>query len=356
MAKLLSTFEIKGKTIKNRLVFPPCVCFSYSNTAGMVTDENIEHYKIMAEGGSGLIVVEATCISPDGKLSADQLGIWDDKHIDGLKKITEVIHGENIPCLIQIHHGGYKTKPEWAENPDNIFTSSPYEMPDGTITRGAEISDIEKAISDFAKAAQRAVKAGFDGIEIHGAHDYLISQFFSADMNKRDDEYGKNRALFALNVVEAIKAAVPADFIIGMRFGASDDSMADGIHFAKLMEEAGVDILNVSSGHIRKQPEDMEDFGEEYHWVTQLGMNIKKHVNIPVICVFGVKSPEIAEKIVNTELCDFAASAKGLLADPYWIKRYEKNEAIYPCLECKPCQFYTNGRVCPNRKRITIAE
>ena len=352
MANLLSTYEIKGKTIKNRLVFPPCVCFSYSNETGMVTDKNIEHYKIMAEGGSGLIVVEATCISPNGRLSADQLGIWDDKHIDGLKKITEVIHSQNTPCLLQIHHGGYKANPQWSAA-ENIFTASPYELPNGTVVRGATTAELDQVILDFASAAHRAVKAGFDGVEIHGAHDYLISQFFSADVNKRDDEYGKNKALLALKIIEAVKNTVPDDFIIGMRFGASDDCMEDGIQFAKLMEKAGVDILNVSSGHTRKQPDDMESFGTEYHWVTQLGMNIKKHVNIPVICVFGINSPEIAEEIVENGLCDFAASAKGLLADPYWIKRYEKNEPIFACLECKKCQFYTDGSVCPNRRRIT---
>jgi len=355
MANLLSTYEIKGKTIKNRLVFPPCVCFGYSNEDGIVTQDNIEHYKIMAQGGSGLIVVEATCISPHGKLSLDQLGIWDDKHIEGLSKIVEVIHAEDIPVLIQIHHAGYKTNPG-ATAAENIFTASPYALPDGSIVRGATAEDIKEVISQYADAAKRAAKAGFDGVEIHGAHDYLISQFLSADVNKRDDEYGANRALFALEVVEAVKNAVPADFIIGMRFGAADDSMAEGIEVAKLLEKAGVDILNVSSGHMRKQPDDMELFGPEYHWVTQLGMNIKKHVNIPVICVFGVRTPEIAEGIVTNELTDFAASAKGLLADPYWIKRLEKNEEIFPCLECKKCQFYTDGRLCPNRKRLSVPQ
>ena len=355
MANLLSTYELKGKTIKNRLVFPPVVCFGYGDETGIASQQSIEHYKIMAEGGTGLIVVEATCISPDARLCADQLGIWDDKHIEGLSKITEVIHAKNTPVLLQIHHGGYKTKPEWARNPENIFTSSDYEMPDGTIVRGATKAEIETAINQFAKAAERAVKAGFDGVEIHGAHDYLISQFLTADMNKRDDEYGQNRELFALKVVEAVKAAVPADFIIGMRLGASDDSMADGIQFAKSMEKAGVDILNVSAGHSRVQPADMEIIDEKYGWITQLGMNIKKHVNIPVICVFGIKNPEMADEIVKNELCDFAASAKGLLADPYWINRYEKNEPIFACLECKRCQFYTDGRICPNRKRITVA-
>ena len=354
MANLLSTYEIKGKTIKNRLVFPPCVCFGYGDETGIASRQSIDHYKIMAEGGVGLIVVEATCISPDAKLCVDQLGIWDDKHIEGLSKIVDVIHAENTPVLLQIHHGGYKTKPEWVPNPENIFTSSPYKMPDGTIVRGATKEEIKIAISQFAKAAERAAKAGFDGVEIHGAHDYLISQFLSADMNKRDDEYGKTRELFALQVVEAVKNAVPDDFIIGMRFGASDDSMADGIRVAKLLEEAGVDILNVSSGHTRVQPEDMEIINDEYNWITQLGMNIKKHVNIPVICVFGIKNPEVAEKIVKDGLCDFAASAKGLLADPYWIKRLEKSEPIFPCLECKKCQFYTDGSHCPNRKKITV--
>ena len=345
MPDLKSTYTLKGKTIKNRLVFPPCVCFNYAGDDGFVTERNIEHYEEMAKGGSGLIIAEATCISKNGRLHATQLGIWDDAHIDGLSKVVKVIHAADTVALLQIHHAGYKTAPNSA-NVEDIFTASEYDLK-GTLIRGATTEEIETVIRDFASAALRAHKAGFDGIEIHGAHDYLLSQFLSADVNKRDDEYGKNRLLLHLKVVEAIKAVVPADFIIAMRLGANDDCMADGIKYAKELEAAGVDLLNISSGHMRK-PADMEEF-DGYHWVCQLGMNIKKHVNIPTICVFGITSPEMANEIVKNDLCDFAASAKGLLSDPNWMLKYEKGEDITPCAKCERCQFYTDGAKCPIR-------
>ena len=346
MPDLLSTYTIKNKTIKNRLVFPPCVCFNYAGEDGFVTERNVEHYELMATGGSGLIVAEATCINKNGRLHPTQLGVWDDAQIEGLSKIASAIHAKDALALLQIHHAGYKTHPK-ASNAEDIFTASDYDIK-GNIVRGATKAEIEEVIKDFASAALRAHKAGFDGIEIHGAHDYLLSQFLSANVNKRDDEYGENRLLIHLKIVEAIKDIVPADFIIAMRLGANDDSMAEGIKYAKELEAAGVDLLNISSGHSRK-PADIEEF-EGYHWVCQLGMNVKKHVSIPVICVFGVKTPEIANDIVKNELCDFAAAAKGLLADPNWINKYEKGEEINPCLACERCQFFTDGANCPARK------
>ena len=346
MPDLLSTYTIKNKTVKNRLVFPPCVCFNYAKDDGIVTERNIEHYEIMAQGGSGMIIAEATCINKNGRLHPTQLGAWDDMHIDGLAKIAERIHVGGALALLQIHHAGYKTHKDAAKHED-IFTASDYVIKDTTF-RAATIEDIEQVIKDFAAAALRAHKAGFDGIELHGAHDYLLSQFLSADVNKRDDEYGKNRLLLHLKVIEAIKACVPEDFIIAIRFGANDDSMTEAIKYAKELESAGVDLLNISSGHMRAQPSDMEEF-EGYHWICQLGMNIKKHVNIPVICVFGINSPEMANEIVSNGLCDFAAAAKGLLADPNWINKYKKGEEITTCAKCERCQFFSDGANCPVR-------
>jgi len=350
MPDLFSTYELKGKTIKNRLVFPPCVCFSYADNDGFVSERNIAHYEAIAKGGTGLIVVEATAINKNGRLHHMQLGMWDDKHIDGMAKLTEKIHEYGAVALLQIHHAGMKTISDGETSSENIFTASDYDIGEGKIVRGATLEEIEQVIADFESAALRAHKAGFDGVEIHGAHDYLLSQFLSVDVNKRADEYGKNRLLLHLKIVKAIKSKLPESFITALRLGANDDSMADGIEYAKALEAAGVDLLNISSGHSRKQPDDMESFGG-YHWVCQLGMNIHKHVSIPTICVFGIRTPEAADEIIKSELCDFVAVAKGLLSDPNWINKYEKSEAIVPCAECKRCFYYTDGIGCPGRAK-----
>ena len=347
MPDLFSNYELKGKTVKNRLVFPPCVCFNYAKDDGLINNRNIEHYEIMAKGGSGLIIVEATCINKNGRLHPTQLGIWDDANIDGFKKIVNAIHANGALALLQIHHAGLKTHADTTAH-ENIFTASDYDLGEGKIIRGATTEEIEEVIRDFTNASIRAHKAGFDGVEIHGAHGYLLTQFLSSDVNKREDEYGKNRLLLHLKVVEAIKADLPEDFIIAMRFGANDDNMTEAVSYAKILEVAGVDLLNISRGHSITQPEDMENFGD-YHWVCQLGMNIHKHVNIPTICVFGIKTPEMADEIIKKGLCDFAAVARGLLADPDWMNKYEKGEEIIPCAGCKRCIFHTDGANCPVR-------
>jgi len=349
MPDLFSTYELKGKTVKNRLVFPPCVCFNYAKDDGLVNEQNIEHYEIMAKGGSGLIVVEATCINKNGRLHPTQLGLWNDAQIEGFKKIVDKIHENGAIALLQIHHAGLKTHAD-ATAHENIFTASDYDLGEGKIVRGATVEEIEEVISDFKNASIRAHKAGFDGVEIHGAHGYLLTQFLSSDVNRREDEYGKNRLLLHLKVVEAIKTNLPKDFIIAMRFGANDDNMTEAISYAKALEAAGVDLLNISRGHSMVEPEDMESFGD-YHWVCQLGMNIYKHVNIPTICVFGIKTPEMADEIIKKDLCDFVAVARGLLADPNWMNKYEKGEEIIPCNQCKRCLFYTDGIKCPARNK-----
>jgi len=350
MPDLFSTYKLKDKTIKNRLVFPPCVCFNYADDDGFISERNIAHYAAIAKGGIGLIVVEATAVNKNGRLHQKQLGIWDDAHIDGMVKITDKIHAGGAVALLQIHHAGMKAHPEAAE-PEKIFTASDYDIGEGKIVRAATALEIEQVISDFKDAAVRAHKAGFDGVEIHGAHDYLLSQFLSSDVNKRDDEYGKNRLLLHLKIVEEIKSNLPDNFIVALRLGANDDNMNEGIAYAKALESAGVDLLNISSGHSKKQPEDMENFGE-YHWVCQLGMNIYKHVNIPTICVFGIRAPEKADEIIKNNLCDFAAVAKGLLSDPNWINKYSKGEKIVPCAGCKRCLYYTDGAGCPSRAKV----
>ncbi|MDR2898713.1 MAG: NADH:flavin oxidoreductase [Clostridiales bacterium] len=356
MANLLSDFTLKGKTIKNRLVFPPCVCFNYSEN-GFVNERNIEHYTTMANGMSGLVVVEATCVSENGRLHISQLGIWDDKFIDGLKKVADAIRENGAVSLIQIHHAGLKTDINSAKDSD-IFTASDYELPDGRVIREAKSEEIEEVIEQFKNAAIRAQKAGFDGVEIHGAHNYLVSQFLSGDVNKRTDEYGKDRALFGKRIIKAIKESVKEDFIVTMRLGANDDTMADGIKYAKEFEQAGLDMLNISSGHNTECPVDLAVIAvinDKYSWRAQLGMNIKKHVNVPVICVFGINTPEMADEIVTNGLCDFAAAAKGLLADPNWIVKYSVKRSIIPCLKCGKCAFYTDGKNCPARK-MSMAE
>jgi 2,4-dienoyl-CoA reductase-like NADH-dependent reductase (Old Yellow Enzyme family) len=353
MADLFSSFKLKNKEIHNRLVYPPVVRFGLSKGDGFVTEENIESYKYMSSGEAGIVIVEATCISLNGRLRKNQLGIWGDEFIPGLSKIADAIHEKGSLALIQIHHAGIKTDKNSAAI-ENIFTASPFEDKDGVVIREASEAELEKVVEDFVNASKRAKAAGFDGVEIHGAHGYLISQFLSHNINKREDEYGKDKALLGKKVIKAVKENMDSDFIVGMRLGANEPDLKGGIEYAKTFEKAGVDYLHISSNFSTKEPEDMEIIDDEFSWIANLGFNIKKHVNIPVICVFGIDKPEMADEVIKKGYADFAASAKGLLCDPMWLSKYKTGDKINPCLKCRVCSFYSEDKPCPARKKAGI--
>lgn len=353
MADLFSSFKIKNKEIKNRLVYPPVVRFGLSKGDGFVTEENIESYRHMSQGEMGIVIVEATCISPDGRLRKNQLGLWDDAFIPGLSKIVDAIHEKESLALIQIHHAGLKTDKN-STNIENIFTASPFEDKDGAVIREASEEELEKVIDDFVSASKRAKAAGFDGVEIHGAHGYLISQFLSHTINKREDDYGTDKALLGKKIIKAVKENMDKDFIVGMRLGANEPDLKGGIAYAKAFEEAGADFLHISSNFSTKEPEDMTIIDDNFSWIANLGFQVKKNVNVPVICVFGIDNPELADEVVKKGYADFAASAKGLLCDNRWLAKYKAGDKINPCLKCKVCSFYSEDKPCPARKKAGI--
>lgn len=273
MPKLFDSINIKNIKIKNRIVLPPLVRFSMVGKDGFVTDRVVEWYRDVCAGGTGLVIVEASAVAEDGKLRDNQLGIWDDKFIAGLKRIADICHEYEVPVLIQLHHAGFKEK----------------------------IKDVSEHILDeilesFKRAFRRAREAGFDGIEIHGAHTYLISQLNSRLWNLRDDKYGgtfEKRMYFSKRLIEETRELFNDDFILGYRMGGNEPEVKDGIEIAKYLEKLGVDILHVSSGvpdPVFKQERKIEMPSEfPLDWVIYMGTEIKKHVNIPVIGVRKIK-------------------------------------------------------------------
>jgi 2,4-dienoyl-CoA reductase-like NADH-dependent reductase (Old Yellow Enzyme family) len=242
---LFTQYNLKGRNIKNRIVFPPVVCMGWSKDA-KVSQNHIEHYKAIAKGGVGLIITEATCITPTAKLAPTQLGMWSDEFIDGFSQIAKVCHDEGVPVMAQIHHGGIQSVSGQPVLPTEIKNA------DGTLkARELTIDEIKEIENQFVQAAVRVKKAGLDGIELHGAHGYLLSYFHSSNTNKRQDEYGgsiENRARLSVNVIKRIRKECGGDFIIGIRFGGASPSLEDCIALAKMFEEAGCDILHVSFG------------------------------------------------------------------------------------------------------------
>lgn len=345
MPNLFSEIIINNKRIKNRIVMPPMVCFGWTDDSGMVKEENIDHYERRAKGGTGLIILEATCVNKNGRLANTQLGIWSDEHVDGLSKIAAACHKYDSVVLVQIHHAGLNT-PITVCQP----AVAPSDYSDGKKRAVAlTIDEIHKIQQDFVKAAVRAKKAGFDGVELHGAHGYLINQFASPIINKREDEYGgclENRIKFASEIVQDIRKEVGDDFIIDFRMGGNEPTLDDGIQIAKILEAAGINLLHVSagisSGEVPLAPENFS-----FNWIVYMGTEIKKAVNIPVIAVNSIRTPNQASYLVENELADFTAIGKGLLVDAEWANKARLNKAIKPCLKCRGCQWFKDGKLCP---------
>lgn len=348
MVNLFTPIKIADKDIKNRIVMPPMVCFGWAESDGQVTEKHIKHYEARAKGGAGIIILEALCVEKDGRLSPDQLGIWSDEHIDGLKKIVAACHKYGAVVLGQIHHAGIKTHDAVSEE-----ALSPSDYIDGNRKgSGMSISEINYIQEKFVEAALRAQKAGFDGVELHGAHGYLIDQMMSPSINKRNDEYGGTlykRTRFAVEIVRAIREKTGIDFIIGHRMGGNEPTINEGIEIGKILEEAGVDVLHVSSG-MGDAPVVPEGF--PYNWIVYCGIEIKRNVNVPVITVNGIRTPAQAAYLIDNGLADFAAIGKGMLVDPEWANKAAESMEVNKCFNCRNCSWFKDSNKCPGLKVV----
>lgn len=346
MEKVFEKRKIGNLEIKNSLVLPPMVCFTFGKENGYVSDKNVNHYKSIAENGIGLIIVEATAIDPKGRLSMDQLGIWDDDHIEGLKRIADAIHECGAKAIIQLHHAGLNSSKQAS---DQLVSSSEYEGRKG-ISRELTIMEIGDIVRAFVDGAIRAEKAGFDGVEIHGAHGYLLTQFFSEKVNKRRDRYGRtfeNRNRIAREIYNCLRYKLGEDFIIGIRMGFNENSLEESIKRAKYFEELGFDYLSVSTGFDNTPIEEEVEEGFPGNWIVYGGKRIKDNVNIPVIGVNKIKEKDQIRRLINENHLDFLAIGRAQLADYNFTKHLKEDEEILTCLECRPCKWFTNGDTCP---------
>lgn len=297
---IFTEYKIKNICIKNRIILPPMVRFSLIKKDGYVTEDLINWYGDIAKSGVGLIIVEASAVEESGKLRENQIGIWDDTFIEGLKRVADEIHKYDVPCLIQIHHAGFRNN----------------------LNEIAE-EEIDKILSLFEKAFVRAKTAGFDGIEIHGAHGYFISQLNSKILNQRADKYGEH-LYFSRKLIENTKYLFNDDFILSYRMGGNEPELEDGIENAKKLQEYGVDILHVSNGipdEKYKQKVKIKEFPKNFplDWIIYLGTEIKKYVSIPVIGVYGIKKEYEASWLVENNMLDFVAVGRAMIARESWM-------------------------------------
>lgn len=313
MVGLLDPLELRGLRLKNRVVMPP-MHTGLATSKGAVTSRLIEHY-VRRSKALGLLIVEHSYVSLDGKLSERQLGIYDDKLISGLKKLSKSVHDLGTPIVIQINHAGSRASME-------VTGTRPVAPSSDESARELKIKEIEALAEEFAIAAERAMKAGFDGVEIHGAHGFLLNQFFSPLTNQRRDRYGgslENRMSFPLEVAAKVKETVGGKLLL-YRLGADDLDPAgtrieDSQRFAVRLEEAGVDIIDVSGGLGGSRPEQLQS--RQGYFIPQ-AQQIKKAVGVPVVGVGGIKEPQYADKLIREGRVDLIAVGRELLKDPDW--------------------------------------
>ncbi|MFP3391400.1 NADH:flavin oxidoreductase/NADH oxidase [Brevibacillus sp. SIMBA_040] len=319
MALLATPFQFKGLTLKNRIVMPPMCQYSVEAHDGTPTDWHFVHYISRAVGGTGLIIMEMTDVEPDGRISNGDLGLWSDEQIPAYARIISEVHKYGAKIGIQIAHAGRKA--EDAEVPVSssaiAFPGSRYKTP-----RALTTEEVKQMVVKFAESARRAVEAGVDTIEVHGAHGYLIHQFHSPLTNQRDDEYGQDKALFGVEVIQAIKKVIPADMPLIMRVSALE--YVDGgygleysTELCRRYKEAGVDIFHLSSGGEGPIGSGGRP-GVHPGYQVPLARAIKQALGVPVIAVGNLDDPNLAEASLGNGDTDLVAVGRGMLRDPYW--------------------------------------
>ena len=281
---------------------------------GAVTDALIEYYTRRSKA-IGLLIVEHSYVALEGKLSERQLGIYEDSLIGGLESLSSSVHATGTAVVVQINHAGRKTNRE-------ITGMQPVAPSPVGDARELKAGDIEGLCEAYGGAAERSMKAGFDGVEIHGAHGFLLNQFYSPLANRRNDRYGgslQKRTRFPLEVVKRVSERIGGRLLL-YRLGSDDLDPAgtrieDSQKFAAELEEAGVDIIDVSGGLCGGSPEKLE--GIQGYFIPQ-AQKIKEVVEVPVIGVGGIKDPEYADRLIAEGKVDLVAVGRGLLNDPAW--------------------------------------
>lgn len=318
MNDLFTPYEFKNLSLKNRIVFPPMCQYSAENKDGMATDWHYTHYVSRAIGGAGLIIIEMTNVEPMGRISDYCLGLWSEDHIPALKRIVDGCHKYGAKVAIQIAHAGRKaedTKVPVA--PSAIVFDENYNEP-----RELSTEEVKGMVGKYATAVRRAVDAGVDAIELHGAHGYLMHQFHSPLTNKRTDEYGKDVTKFGVEVIKAAKAVMPDDMPLLIRISAEEYveggyGIEESIEFSKVYRDAGVDIFHISTGG--EGP-----IGSGGHPGTHSGYQvpharaIKEALDVPVIAVGKLDNPELANTVIGNNDADLVAIGRAMLRNPYW--------------------------------------
>jgi 2,4-dienoyl-CoA reductase-like NADH-dependent reductase (Old Yellow Enzyme family) len=347
---LFSSIVVGGVEIPNRIVMPPMTT-RLADDEGHVTDALLAYYRARALGGVGLITVEMGSPERAGRHRFRELGVYDDRFLPGLERLTTILHGAGARVSVQLGHGGSRARSavsgETPIAPSSIPTPVYEVEPETVVPSEMSKAHIEQTTQAFIEAARRAGRAGFDLVELHGAHGYLIAQFLSPAENTRTDEYGgplENRARFGLDILRCIKREVP-DLPVVFRLGVEDFfpgglTFEEGLRVARWAQEAGVDALSITAGHYRSLPgaeRMIPPMAYPEGTFLDFGARVKVEVDVPVIGVGRLGNPTMARTAVDSGNVDMVALGRTLIADPNWARKVRSGAAVRRSLSCNHC-------------------
>lgn len=335
MSALFAPFTLKNVTLRNRIAIPP-MC-QYSAEDGFTNDWHQVHYASMARGGAGLVIVEATGVSPEGRITPACTGLWDDAHVEGMRRIAAGIKAAGAVPGIQLGHAGRKASAQrpW-EGDDHIPEGDPrgwqpiapsaiaYGGGLPRVPQAMTLADIARVQADFVSAARRALEAGFEWLELHFAHGYLAQSFFSPHSNHRTDAYGgsfDNRARFLLETVEAVRKVWPAHLPLTARMGVieydgrDEETLAESIELTRQLRDRGLDLLNVSVNFVIAET--------QIPWATPaflapVAQRVKNEAGLPVASSWGMDDPRTADRVVADGQMDLVMIGRAHLANPHY--------------------------------------
>ncbi len=339
---LLSPGRIGKMQVKNRVVMPP-MGTGYAGEEGFVSARLANYYEARAEGGTGLIIVEVAAVAPEGRAILRQVGIWADKFVPGLRHLAQRIKRPGARAAIQLHHAGRQTTTAVCGSRPVAPSALPCPVC-GEEPREMNVDEIRGTVAAFGHAARRAREAGFDAVEIHGTHGYLVNQFFSPYSNRRSDAYGgdwERRLRFPREVVQAVRAAVGDHFPVLFRMNANEYmeggiTPEEGLVFAGLLEKWGVDAIHVSVGVYGSPAPMIATMSVPETPLEDYAAAIKEKVRLPVIAVGKFHDPELGEAVIGQGRADFIAVGRGLITDSHFVRKIEQGQlqSIRKCIQC----------------------
>ena len=334
MTALFTEFSLKDVTLRNRIAVPP-MC-QYSADDGHTNAWHLAHYTQLARGGAGLVIVEATAVSPEGRITPGCTGIWNDAQAEGLTKIASAIKKTGACAGIQIAHAGRKASANrpW-EGDDHLADSDPQSwqtIAPSAVAFGANLpkvpkamtlEDIERVKADFVSAAKRAKAAGFEWLELHFAHGYLAQSFFSVHSNQRDDKYGGDlagRSRFLLETLQAVREVWPGNLPLTARFGVieydgrDEETLSESIHLTRQFKQSGLDMLSVSMGF--STPDADIPWGPAL--LAPIAERVRREAEIPVASAWGIDEPKTVNQVITDQQMDLVMVGRAHLANPHW--------------------------------------